>query len=87
MGGPALAGGAETQAEQGRLQEELAALRDQFAAANEVLSAVGRSAGDPDAVLTTIVESARRLCNSQAAHLYLSGATRSSRSTGASRTW
>jgi signal transduction histidine kinase/CheY-like chemotaxis protein len=71
MGGPALAGGAETQAEQARLREELAALRDQFAAANEVLSAVGRSAGDPDAVLTTIVESARRLCNSQAAHLYL----------------
>ena len=32
---------------------------------------MGRSAGDPDAVLTTIVESARRLCRSQAAHLYL----------------
>jgi signal transduction histidine kinase len=49
----------------------LAALTDQFAAANEVLSAVGRSAGDPDTVLTTIVESACRLCRSQAAQLYL----------------
>ncbi|WP_460662723.1 hybrid sensor histidine kinase/response regulator [Kribbella swartbergensis] len=54
-----------------RLQGQLAALSDQFAAANEVLSAVGRSAGDPDKVLTTIVESARRLCRSQAAHIYL----------------
>jgi len=54
-----------------RLQGQLAALTDQFAAANEVLSAVGRSAGDPDKVLTTIVESARRLCRSQAAQLYL----------------
>ncbi|WP_198681941.1 GAF domain-containing protein [Kribbella rubisoli] len=54
-----------------QLQAELTALREQFAAANEVLSAVGRSAGDPDAVLTTIVESACRLCRSQAAQLYL----------------
>ena len=36
-----------------------------------MLVALGRSAGDPDTVLTTIVESARRLCRSQAAHLYL----------------
>ena len=71
MGGPALAGGAATEVERQRLQGQLAALTDQFAAANEVLSAVGRSAGDPDTVLTTIVESARRLCRSQAAQLYL----------------
>jgi signal transduction histidine kinase/ActR/RegA family two-component response regulator len=71
MGGRALAGGAGTELERQRLQGELTALTDQFAAANEVLSAVGRSAGDPDAVLTTIVESARRLCRSQAAQLYL----------------
>jgi signal transduction histidine kinase/ActR/RegA family two-component response regulator len=69
MGGPALFGARETGVEQ--LQAELAALRDQFAAANEVLSAVGRSAGDPDTVLTTVVESACRLCRSQAAQLYL----------------
>jgi len=58
-------------AEHEQLQRDFAALRDQFAAASEVLSAVGHSAGDPDTVLTTIVESARRLCRSQAAHLYL----------------
>lgn len=69
MGGRALFGARETRMEQ--LQAELTALREQFAAANEVLSAVGRSAGDPDTVLTTIVESACRLCRSQAAHLYL----------------
>ncbi|WP_328520111.1 GAF domain-containing protein [Kribbella sp. NBC_00359] len=71
MGGRALAGSAATEVEQQRLQGQLAALTDQFAAANEVLSAVGRSAGDPDTVLTTIVESACRLCRSQAAQLYL----------------
>ncbi len=71
MGGRALAGGAQAQAESKRLREQLAALSDQFAAANEVLSAVGRSAGDPDTVLTTIVESVRRLCRSHAAQLYL----------------
>ncbi len=53
------------------LRRSYAALQDQFDAANEVLSAVGRSAGDTDAVLTSIVESARRLCRSDAAHLYL----------------
>ena len=54
-----------------RLRRSYAALQDQFDAANEVLSAVGRSAGDVDTVLTTIVESACRLCRSNAAHLYL----------------
>lgn len=58
-------------AERERLEQSHAALRDQFEAANEVLVALGRSAGDPDTVLTTVVESARRLCQSQAAHLYL----------------
>ena len=53
------------------LRRDLDALRDQFAAADEVLSALGRSAADPEGVLTTIVESARRLCRSDAAHLYL----------------
>ena len=54
-----------------RLRRDFDALRDQFEAADEVLSAMGRSAADPDAVLTTIVESARRLCRSHAAHLYV----------------
>lgn len=50
---------------------ELRESREQLAAVNEVLSAVGRSAGDPDMVLTTIVESARRLCRADAAQLCL----------------
>ncbi len=54
-----------------RLRRSYAALQDQFDAANEVLSAVSRFAGDTETVLTTIVESARRLCRSDAAHLYL----------------
>ncbi len=54
-----------------RLRRDFDALKDQFEAADEVLSAMGRSAADPDTVLTTIVESARRLCRSDAAHLYL----------------
>ncbi|TCN41937.1 GAF domain-containing protein [Kribbella orskensis] len=71
MAEQAPAGGAVTAVEHEQLQRDFTALTDQFAAANEVLSAIGRSAGDPDRVLTTIVESARRLCRSQAAHLYL----------------
>ena len=54
-----------------QLERNFAALNDQFEAANEVLSAIGRSAGDADTVLTTIVESARRLCRSEAALLYV----------------
>ncbi len=53
------------------LRRKHTALQEQFDAANEVLAAIGRSAGDSDAVLTTIVESASRLCRSDAAHLYL----------------
>jgi signal transduction histidine kinase/CheY-like chemotaxis protein len=67
-----------------RLQRDLSALREQFEAADEVLSAMGRSAADPETVLTTIVESARKLCRSQAAHLYLleDGVYRLIKSTG-----
>ena len=54
-----------------RLQRNFEALNDQFEAANEVLSSIGRSAGDADTVLSTIVESARRLCRSEAALLYV----------------
>jgi signal transduction histidine kinase/ActR/RegA family two-component response regulator len=68
---PDEAGGTVSAAEHDRLRRDHAALRDQYDAAHEVLSAVGRSAGDPDTVLTTIVENARRLCRSQAAHMYL----------------
>jgi signal transduction histidine kinase/ActR/RegA family two-component response regulator len=54
-----------------QLRRDLAALQEQFEAADEVLSAMGRSASDPEAVLNTIVESARRLCRSETAFLYL----------------
>jgi signal transduction histidine kinase len=49
----------------------LAEVSDQLEVANEVLSALGRSAGDPEAVLTTLVESARRLVRSQAVLMYV----------------
>ena len=53
------------------LQADHAVLSDQFAAVNEVLSAIGRSAGNADTVLSAIVDSARRLCRADAAHVYL----------------
>jgi signal transduction histidine kinase/ActR/RegA family two-component response regulator len=68
---PVVRAGTVSADEYERLRRSYAALQDQFDAANEVLSAVGRSAGDADTVLTSIVESARRLCRSDAAHLYL----------------
>ena len=63
--------GAVSAAEHERLRRDYDALADQFGATSEVLEAMGRSTADPDAVLTTIVENARRLCRSEAAHLYL----------------
>jgi signal transduction histidine kinase len=68
---PVVTAGTVSAGEYERLRRSYAALQDQFDAANEVLSAVGRSVGDADTVLTTIVESACRLCKSDAAHLYL----------------
>jgi signal transduction histidine kinase/CheY-like chemotaxis protein len=65
------AAGAVGVSEHERLVQNYAALNDQFDAANEVLVALGRSAGDPDTVLTTIVQSARRLCRADAVQLYL----------------
>jgi signal transduction histidine kinase/ActR/RegA family two-component response regulator len=70
-GGSATTSGTVDADEHARVLNNYVALSDQFAAANEVLSAMGRSAGDPDAVLTTVVESARRLCRGQAAMLYV----------------
>jgi signal transduction histidine kinase/ActR/RegA family two-component response regulator len=72
--------------EHDRLRRDFAALQEQFDAADEVLSALGRSAADPETVLSTIVESARRLCRSQTAFLYLlqDGLYRLITSTGAS---
>jgi signal transduction histidine kinase/ActR/RegA family two-component response regulator len=54
-----------------RLLADLADSREQFTATSEVLAALGRHASDPDAVLDTIVETARRLCRAQAAQISL----------------
>ena len=70
-GAPARATGTVTVAEYQRLERNIAVLAEQFDAANEVLSALVHSSADPEAVMTTIVESARRLCRAQAAHLYV----------------
>ena len=60
-----------SEAEYERLRRDYADATEQFAAANEVLTALGRSSFDPDAVLHTVIESARRLCRCQAAQIYL----------------
>jgi signal transduction histidine kinase/ActR/RegA family two-component response regulator len=54
-----------------RLRRDLADATEQFSATSEVLAALGRRASDPDAVLDTIVETARRLCRAQVAQIYL----------------
>src|SRR5215213_4772613 len=85
---PTSSGNVDAQ-EHARVLNDYVVLSDQFAAADEVLSALGRSAGDPDAVLTTVVESARRLCRSDAAHLYVleEGVYRLIKAVGASDEW
>ena len=55
----------------GSLLRDYVDATEQFKAANEVLAALGRSTSDPEAVLHTVMESARRLCGSQAAQVYL----------------
>jgi signal transduction histidine kinase/CheY-like chemotaxis protein len=72
--------------EHDRLRRDLADATEQFSATSDVLAALGRRASDPDAVLDTIVETARRLCRAQVAQIYLlSGETyRISRAVGLS---
>jgi signal transduction histidine kinase/ActR/RegA family two-component response regulator len=54
-------------AEYEKLRRDLADASEQFAATNEILTALARGASNPDAVLATIVERARRLCRADAA--------------------
>ena len=55
----------------GTFDGDLASAREQLAATNEVLTALGRSASDLDAMLDTIVRSARRLCRADVAQIHL----------------
>jgi signal transduction histidine kinase/ActR/RegA family two-component response regulator len=55
----------------GRLLRDYVDATEQFKATNEVLAALGRSTSDPEAVLDTVVESARRLCGCEAALVVL----------------
>jgi signal transduction histidine kinase/DNA-binding response OmpR family regulator len=57
--------------EDGRLHPDLAAAKEHLAATNEVLTALGRSASDLDAMLNTVVRSARRLCRADVAQIHL----------------
>jgi signal transduction histidine kinase/CheY-like chemotaxis protein len=62
---------AETTAEIDRLADELAEVREQLGATSEVLAAIGRSASDLDAVLDTVVASARKLCGADTGEIFL----------------
>ena len=64
---PARAG---SSAENEELRRDLLAAGEQFAATNEVLTALGRNTNDPDAVLGTIVENACRLFGAQVSQIY-----------------
>jgi len=66
-----LASNAEMSAEIERLGDELAEVREQFAATSEILAVIGRSASDLQAVLETVVESARSLCGAVAGQVFL----------------
>jgi signal transduction histidine kinase/ActR/RegA family two-component response regulator len=65
-----MAARAESSAEDEALRRDLLAASEQFAATSEVLTALGRNTNDPDAVLGTIVENARRLCRAEVAQIY-----------------
>jgi signal transduction histidine kinase len=54
-----------------RLRSNLADARMQLQATSEVLTAIGRSASDVDAILGTVVENARRLCGADVAQIHL----------------
>lgn len=60
-------------ADSGRLPQDHDAVVEQLVAADAVLVALGRSASgaDADAVMATVVESARRLCRCQGGSVYL----------------
>src|SRR5262249_42562016 len=54
-----------------RLDDELAGASEQLTATSEVLAVIGRSASDLEAVLKTVVESARKLCGADVGLVFL----------------
>jgi signal transduction histidine kinase/DNA-binding response OmpR family regulator len=62
--------GADDAAVEG-LRTELAEVKEELFATSEVLTAIGRSASDVDAVLGTVVDSARQLCHADVAQIHL----------------
>jgi signal transduction histidine kinase/DNA-binding response OmpR family regulator len=54
-----------------RLGDELAEAREQLTATSEVLAVIGRSASDLEAVLETVVGSARKLCGADVGLVFL----------------
>src|SRR4051794_5294476 len=58
-------------AEYGRLKQDYLSLQEQFAAASEILTALGRAGADPSVILDTIVERAGPLCGADISQLYL----------------
>jgi transcriptional regulator with GAF, ATPase, and Fis domain len=59
------------QAALARLRSDLAEVKDQLSATSDVLTAIGRSASDVDAVLGTVVDSARQLCHADVSQIHL----------------
>ena len=53
------------------LRRDLAEARNRLAATSEVLTALGRSASDLDAILDTVVDNANRLCHADVAQIHL----------------
>ena len=53
------------------LRRDLIEAKTQLAATSEVLTALGRSASDLDAILGTVVENAKRLCHADVAQIHL----------------
>lgn len=60
-----------TAADDSLLQLRRDGVLEQFVAADALLTALGRSSSDPDVVLNTVAESARRLCRCQGVTIFL----------------
>ncbi|HEX2362842.1 MAG TPA: response regulator [Jiangellaceae bacterium] len=54
-----------------RLRSDLADAKMQLQATSDVLTAIGRSVSDVDAILGTVVDNARRLCRADVAQIHL----------------